>query len=101
MDDDLDQYLTNLIPVSEWVWWMWRVTWRDAQGRTKVLMCVSTDTHIESEVQDRWPSDAWIEATWEPIRTVSAPRTLWCPALRRTYPESAWTAGDREATGLG
>lgn len=96
----LEEHLAELIPVDQWEWWLWRVTWSDQSGRTMVKWCVSTDAHIRSEVDDCWPSDHWVWCAWEPVEQVSAPKQLWCPALKRTYPESAWDAGDREAVRL-
>ena len=94
---DLEDFVTELVPVDEWEWWLWRVTWSNDRGETLVQWCVNTDTHVEGEVQHRWPSDYWTWAVWEPVETCSAPMTLWCPALRREYPEDAWTAGLRVA----
>jgi hypothetical protein len=94
---DLEDFVTELVPVAEWEWWLWRVTWSNDRGQTLVQWCVNTDTHVEGEVQHRWPSDHWTWAVWEPVETCSAPKTLWCPALRREYPEDAWTAGERVA----
>lgn len=98
--DDLEDYVAELVPVSEWEWWLWRVTWRSEQGQTKVMWCVSTETHIAGEIDRRWPSDHWLSCIWEPIDQVKAPRTLWCVARRCEYPEDAWTAGEREAAKL-
>jgi hypothetical protein len=93
----MEEYLAELVPVSEWKWWLWRVVWSDDQGNSKVLWCVSTETHIEEEVNRRWPSDSWTWCYWEPVQIATAPRTLWCPATRRNYPEDPWTAGERAA----
>ena len=93
----MDEYLTELIPVAEWEWWLWRVTWRNDFGQIKQMWCVSTETHIESEVDYRWPSDYWKTCTWEAVQKATEPKQLWCPVRRCEYPEDAWTAGDRVA----
>jgi hypothetical protein len=94
---ELEDLVAELVPVSEWEWFLWRVIWRNDFGQTKIMWCVSTETHIEGEIDRRWPSDYWKSCTWEPIEQVKQPKTLWCSALRREYPEDAWTAGEREA----
>jgi hypothetical protein len=94
----MEDLLAQLIPVSEWEWWLWRVTWHNDSGQTMCMWCVSTETHIEGEIQHRWPSDYWKSCVWEPIEQVKAPRQLWCAARRCYYSEDAWNAGVREAT---
>jgi hypothetical protein len=94
----MEELLANLVPVDQWEWWLWRVTWRDDSGQTRCMWCVSTETHIAGEIDRRWPSSYWTSCTWEPVEQVKAPKTLWCSALRRKYPEDAWHAGAREAT---
>lgn len=97
----MERHLTELVPVSEWVWWLYRVTYRNDSGNTQVHFLVSTDTHLDDEVQRRWPNDYLTSYTWDIMARASAPRQLWCSALRRQYPENAWDAGDRLATALG
>lgn len=97
----MEEFLADLVPVSDWEWWLWRVTWRDDFGRTLVMWCVSTETHLEGEVDRRWPSEYWKTCTWEPIEVTTEPRRLWCPVRRCEYPEDAWDAGDRVAKKLG
>lgn len=99
--DTLEDYVTKLVPVSEWVWWLYRVSYRDDYGNVKNFFMVSTDTHLDSEVQDRWPNDTWSSYTWDIMARTTAPRQLWCSVLRRDYPESAWDAGERVAHSLG
>jgi len=93
----MEQYLTELVPVSEWVWWLYRITYRDDFGNTRVHFLVSTDLHLDDEVQRRWPSDHLSSYTWDIMSRATPPRQLWCNALRRQYPEDPWTAGDRQA----
>lgn len=94
---ELEDFVADLVPVNEWEWWLWRVTYNSDNGQTLSTWCVSTDTHVESEVQGRWPSDYWTWAVWEPVERCNAPLTLWCSALRREYPEDAFEAGKRVA----
>lgn len=96
----LEEHLAELIPVDQWEWWLWRVTWSDQSGRTMVKWCVSTENHIAGEIDRRWPSSYWISCIWEPIDQVKQPRQLWCAARHCHYPEDAWDAGDREAARL-
>lgn len=97
----LEDFVTELIPVSEWVWWLYRITWRNHLGETQVKFLVSTDTHLDDEVQRRWPSDHLSSYTWDIMARAKQPRQLWCNVLKRQYPEDAWEAGDRLATQLG
>lgn len=96
----MKEYLAKLVPVDQWEWWLWRVTWHDICGRTMTRWCVSTETHVEGEIDLRWPSSYWINCTWEAVAQVRKPRKLWCPARQCHYPEDAWTFGDREAARL-
>lgn len=94
---ELEDFVANLVPVNKWEWWLWRVTWRNDFGQTLAMWCVSTETHVEGEIDRRWPSDYWKSCMWEPIDRCGAPLTLWCSALRREYPEDAFEAGKRVA----
>lgn len=98
--DTLEDYVTKLIPVSEWVWWLYRITYHGSDGDTRVRFLVSTDTHLDSEVQDRWPSDHLSSYTWDIMARAKPPRQLWCPILRREYPEDAWECGERQAAAM-
>ena len=97
----LEDFVTELIPVSEWVWWLYRITYRDDFGNTRVHFLVSTDQHLDDEVQRRWPNEYLSSYTWDIMARAKQPRQLWCNVLKRQYPEDAWDAGDRLAGELG
>lgn len=97
----MEEFITELVPVAEWEWWLWRVTYRSDFGDSQSFFVVSTEDHLDLEVEDRWPSDWFTEYTSEKMSRCAAPRTLWCAARRCRYPESAWDAGAREAARLG
>ncbi len=98
--DTLEDCVTELVPVSEWVWWLYRITYHSSDGDTRVRFLVSTDTHLDLEVQDRWPSDHLSSYSWDVMARATAPRQLWCPILKRQYPEDAWESGDRQAAAM-
>lgn len=52
---------TNLIPVSEWVFNRYRITYSQNEMGPVLLTkyLVSTDTHLDSIVQDAWPSSSY------------------------------------------
>jgi len=95
--------MTRLIPVSEWQWDLWKVTYHTTPegpaepGYDRYL--VSTDTHVQGEVceGDRWPSPHLNYARWEPVaEKVRAPRAVGSYYGQTLY-EDGWAAGEREA----
>lgn len=99
--DEFEDYMTPLVPVSEWEWWLWRVTFRTDFGQTRSMFVVSTEDFLDLEVQDRWPSEFFTSYTADQMSRCGAPRMLWCVARKCQYPEDPFTAGDREAARLG
>lgn len=97
---ELDDYITPLVPVSEWPWQLFRVTWHNTVTDTcRIMWNVSTDDHIHSDCQDRWPSDYWDQVHWEPVASVSEPPRR--PSQYGVAHVDTWTHGQREATKLG
>lgn len=97
----MEEFLTELVPVAEWEWWLWRVTFRNDFGNSQAFFVVSTDDHLDLEIEDRWPSEWFTNCTIERMARCDAPRQLWCRARKCQYPEYAWDAGAREAARLG
>lgn len=97
--DDLVDYVTPLLPVSHWPWQLFRITWRNTHnGQLIVRWVVSTDTHVGSDCQDRWPSDYWDQVVWEPVADLPEP-----PRVRSQYGIAhvdLWKYGAHEAARL-
>lgn len=100
----LEQYTAKLVPVSEWNFYLYRVTyWRvdqDVHSPHKTKYLVSTDTHIDGEVQEAWPSDWYVSYTYEEVCEVQRPLQIGTIHGCRIS-ESAVTAGAREARAHG
>ena len=95
----LEDYLTPLVPVSEWKWFLYRVDYFYRAEDTKPLCTryfVSTDTHIDYEIQEHSPSGFWTRYQEVEICEVSRPRQVgWYRGQR--LDETAREAGLREA----
>jgi hypothetical protein len=94
--DNDDEYLTTLIPVSEWVWNLYKVEFRDRFGQAlKIAYLVgSCEGHITADCNDAAPSDCE-EYSWAVVKeNVPAPRTV---GRIHSMPlsESGWVAGRR------
>ena len=101
--------MTTLVPVAQWVFNLYRVTYhRDAGAPADPQFTrhvVSTDTHVEGEVlsDDAWPNSEMKYARWDPVvEGVRRPRQVGTFYGQR-IDESGWAAGSREARerGLG
>ncbi len=97
--------VAKLIPVSEWVWHLWKVTYhRGENGPVEhIRYTVCTETHVEGEVcdGDDWPSRELTHVKWEPVAdNVKAPRPVGS-FYGRPISESGWEAGKREAQSRG
>lgn len=71
--------MSQLVPVSEWVFNRYRITYmRDETGPvllTKHL--VSTDNHVASSVEEHWPSSSYNYYRYEVVEeNVPAPRQI-------------------------
>lgn len=93
--------MTKLIPVSEWRWHLFKVSYhvKDGEPAELVKYIVTTDTHIEGEIFDgaTWPSPSYDFARWEPAATdVARPRQVGTIYGKR-LDETGWCAGEREA----
>jgi hypothetical protein len=97
----LEDYVTELVPVSEWAWWLYRVSYRDDYGNVLNLFLVSTDDQLDTEVEHHCPHDTCGSYIWAIMARASAPSQIWCPATLSEYPMSAQDAGERLARQLG
>ena len=103
LDDDtmstLDDYMADLIPVSEWPWALFRITWwaRD-KTQSKVLWLVDTQDSMWDSVQDRWPSDYWMSFDYEMIQRCKEPTRL--PSRNGVLHVDCWEHGLKLATQL-
>jgi hypothetical protein len=98
--------MTNLIPVAEWTWNLYRVTYHlDENDLTPRLTkhLVTTNTHVQGEIcetEGAWPTPSYRYARWEPVKeNVARPRSIGSIYGMR-LDESAWSAGEREAEQL-
>jgi hypothetical protein len=97
---ELDDYITPLVPVSEWPWQLFRITWYNKLTDTRRIMwVVSTDDQVHSDCQDRWPSDYWDQVHWEAVASVNEPPRR--PSQYGVAHVDVWAHGQREATRLG
>lgn len=78
---ELEDYVTPLMRVSDWPWQLFRITWINTiLNHRRVSWVVSTDTHVDTECQDRWPSDYWNRVEWEAVVVLPEPprvRSKW------------------------
>jgi len=90
----------RLVPVSEWTFYLYKVTyWKEDMNPAfdhRVKYLVSTDTHIDDEVQEVWPSDWYISYSYEEVCEVNRPLQVGTIHGMRLS-ESAISAGEREA----
>lgn len=100
---DLADYTTPLVPVSEWQFYLYKVEYfyrSDDTAPMKTIYLVSTDTHIDSDVQDNSPNDHWTRYQETEIAEVRRPRQVGqIHGIRMD--ESARSAGEREAKAKG
>jgi hypothetical protein len=88
--------MTPLLRVTDWPWALYRVTWtRTNSDETFVRWVVSTDTTIDDDCQDRWPSDSWVRYTADEVALVKCPRVLPNRGLGGTRLEDTWALGLR------
>jgi hypothetical protein len=98
---DLNDFVTPLIPVAEWEWYLYRVSYQlEPDGEEQMFKyIVSTPDHIHGEVceGDNWPNPAFKWASWgDGIEKVSRPRQVG-QFYGCRIDESGWEAGRREA----
>lgn len=90
---------TVLIPVHLWTWHLYKVTYHQYEGGPAEVTdyAVSTERHIEYEVQDRCPGD-WVGSIqWYCVADkVDAPRKIG-RMYDQPISEGAFEAGRREA----
>ena len=100
MTMELDDYITPLMPVSEWPWQLFRVTWYNTASDTRREMwVVSTDSAIHDDCQDRWPSDYWDQVWWDAVANVKEPPRR--PSQYGVAHVDTWEHGKKEAALLG
>lgn len=89
----------RLLPISQWVYGLYRVTYHEREDlpakltRYNVSTC---DSHLECEVKEEWPGEwaKWFK--WELVEDkVSPPRVIGNVYGTPLY-ESGWAAGKRE-----
>lgn len=102
MDAQLDLQMAKLIPVSQWIFYLWKVEYaHEEEGPTiRTRYLVETDTHIATTAWDdvSGPAGSW--AQWSIVCQVERPRqvgTLYGMRLD----ESGRAAGEREARARG
>jgi hypothetical protein len=93
--------MTHLIPVAQWIWNLYRVTYHlDENDMTPRLTRQLVTPDPQSEVCgdfSEWPSPSYTYARWELIREdVGRPRQIGTIYGAR-IDESGWAAGEREA----
>lgn len=93
--------MTQLIPVSEWIFNLYRVTYHyhendEIARHTRHL--VSIDRHAQGEIletEGEWPSEQFRFARWELIKeNVVRPKQIGVVHGMR-LDESGWSAGER------
>lgn len=95
-----DEFTTPLVPVSEWSFNLYRVKYFTSEGGrlVKHSFCVSTASHIESEVNRDYyiPQECeWVE--WEPVvQNVRRPLQIGTVYGQR-LDEDGWISGRRLA----
>lgn len=105
MSDQADDFfpVAQLIPVSEWEFYLYRVEYfyrADDEKPTWTKYLVSTDTHIDGEIQEYAPNDHWTRYMEHEIGVVRRPRQVGTVHGMR-MDESAIEAGQREARARG
>jgi len=77
---DCDFEPVKLIPVSEWVYDLYKVTYSNAYDNTKTIVkyfVSSCENHLDGDVQDNWPSDYYEVYEWEIVcENVARPRVV-------------------------
>lgn len=95
--------MTRLIPVNQWVWWLWKVTYHKTEDGPALLTkyLVATDTHVEGEICEwgTWPGDGYNHAKWEQVGDdpVPASNVQIGSLYGRAIYEDGWTYGKRLA----
>jgi len=91
--DDLQ--LTPSAPVSECTYLLYKVVWTNINsGQTKTMWCVSPDTRIHDECQQRWPGTHFTQYREYEMGTASRPPQVGNFFGRSLY-EDGWTYGER------
>ena len=78
MTDTLDDYLTPLLPVSEWSWALYKITWwNNVKTERKIMWLVESGVDgVYDRVNDRWPSTYWASFDYERIQDCKEPPRL-------------------------
>lgn len=93
--------MTPLLRVVDWPWALYRVVWtRTVSDEQLVRWVVSTDSQIDDDCQDRWPSDRWVRYTADEVAMVKCPQVLPNHGLGGTRLEDTWALGERLAAAL-
>lgn len=92
----MEEYLTPLMPVSEWPWALYQIVFSenetDPLGRTLELYVISTDTHLDSTVQERWPSSQFNWYQSELVDYCAEPQRV--PSRYGVQHVDCWRAGE-------
>jgi hypothetical protein len=97
----MEQFLTELVPVSEWPWALYKITFMEndgSTGPTQVMHLITTDTHLDNDVQARWPSSAYNWYTSELIQQCNEPARV--PSRHGVQHVDCWAAGKAMADRL-
>jgi len=70
----------HLKPVSQWTYALYRVDYRETEdgpiGLTKYFIAAN-DSHLESDIQEFWPSPAYHRFDWEIVQdNVTGPKVI-------------------------
>ena len=87
---------TKLMPVDEWEWFLYEVTYTGPNTKPLVKYAVSTIDHIKHECLDHeyWPSDRYEWAEWKSISKAKRPRQI-SEMYGLRVDESAWAAVEK------
>ena len=91
----MQEFMTELVPVAQWDFRLWKVVWKNARtGQTKELWCVSTEDHLHDECQRRWPSEFYSEYMEYDMGAAQRPPQVGTLHGHRVD-EDPWTYGQR------
>lgn len=102
---NLEDYLTPLKPVKEWVYDLYKVEYLDAENGDVVsgpyYNASSYEGHLESDIEERWPNDRAKFYRYDRVaENVGHPRSTGT-FHGRPISEDGWTHGKRIAQKLG
>lgn len=93
----MEECMADLVPVADWDWSLIKVTWHNRpRGEQLVKWLIAPWSTAHYDIQDRWPSDHWIEYEMEFHGDAKEPRRL-PNHLGGVRHEDPWEAGERAA----